>query len=49
MKLKNIIEIVTDNAKFQTLDEYLDFCRRYLEFIGNDQNLQARIVAQNEN
>ena len=48
MKLKKMLEIVTDTANFVTLDNYLDFCRRYLEFTENTNNIQAKIIAQNE-
>lgn len=48
MKLKKIIEIVTDKAKFVSLSDYLDFCRMYLDFVGEEKNLQGTIIAQNE-
>jgi len=48
MKLAKLVDTVTDNTKFNTLENYLDFCHRYLEFIENTNNLQAKIIAQNE-
>lgn len=46
MNLSDLISHVTDKERFQTLENYVDFCTRYLEYI--DTGLQARIVSQNE-
>lgn len=47
MSLANIVAHATDKTRFNTLNNYITFCTRYLEFI--DSGLQARIVSQNEN
>lgn len=46
MTLKDLLNIATDKQRFQTLDDFLSFCQRYLEFV--ETGLQARIVSQNE-
>jgi len=46
MSLQNLVNHATDKNKFLSLDDYIDFCARFLEYI--DKNLQARIVSQNE-
>lgn len=47
MKLKDILNIATKKENFQTIEDYSDFCLKYLEFIKS--NLQAVIVSRNEN
>lgn len=47
MKLADLIDHVIDKTRFHTVEQYIDFCARYLEYI--DTELQARIVSQNEN
>ena len=47
MKLEKILKRVTDKSKFETIEDYSDFCLLYLEFIKT--NLQAVIVSRNEN
>lgn len=47
MNLDNLINHVTDKRRFQTLQDYISFCKRYLQFV--ETGLQARIVSQNEN
>lgn len=46
MILSSLLNHVTDKERFQTVQSYIDFCARYLEFV--DTGLQARIVSQNE-
>ena len=47
MKLDKLIQIAEDKTRFATVEDYADYCRRYLEFIYD--GLQAVIVSQNEN
>lgn len=44
--LAALVHHATDKERFHSIDNYIDFCRRYLEFI--DSGLQARIISQNE-
>jgi hypothetical protein len=46
MNLCDLIAHATDKERFCSIEQYIDFCTRYLEFI--DTGLQARIVSQNE-
>jgi hypothetical protein len=46
MSLTNLVNHATDKKRFQSVEDYIDFCVRYLEYI--DTGLQARIVSQNE-
>jgi hypothetical protein len=46
MNLSDLIAYATDKEQFYSVDNYIEFCARYLEFI--DTGLQARIVSQNE-
>ncbi len=48
MKIAKLREWVTDNSKFNTIDEYIQFCQYYLDYISDQSNLQAKIIAQNE-
>ncbi|MDZ4122044.1 MAG: hypothetical protein U1C33_06455 [Candidatus Cloacimonadaceae bacterium] len=48
MKLSKLIELATDNSRFRSLDEYVDFAKHYLEYIAVPENIQAKIIAQNE-
>lgn len=47
MTLNQLIDVVTDKSKFQNLTDYIDFCQRYLDYIGS--NHQAKIISRNEN
>jgi hypothetical protein len=47
MRLEDLVNHAVDKENFQTIQNYISFCRNYLEFIAN--GLQARIVSQNEN
>lgn len=46
MKLKTLVLTAKDKTKFLTLEAYVDFCVRYLDF--KEKGLQAVIVSQNE-
>jgi len=46
MSLSDLLSYATDKTRFQTIHDYITFCRMYLAFI--DTGLQARIVSQNE-
>ena len=46
MSLSDLVNHATDKTRFHTLENYIDFCVRYLEYV--DTGLQARIVSQNE-
>jgi hypothetical protein len=46
MSLADLVNHATDKKRFQSVEDYVDFCVRYLEYI--DTGLQARIVSQNE-
>ncbi|MEH2162529.1 MAG: hypothetical protein V7K38_16165 [Nostoc sp.] len=47
MSLEDLVNHAVDKQRFQTIQNYITFCRNYLEFITT--GLQARIVSQNEN
>lgn len=47
MSLSALVNHATDKNRFQTIQDYIDFCKEYLQFI--ETGLQARIVSQNEN
>lgn len=46
MSLSALVSTASDKTNFIGLDDYVDFCRRYLEFVVD--GLQAVIVSQNE-
>ncbi len=46
MSLADLVAHATDKERFHTLEQYIAFCSRYLEFV--EIGLQARIVSQNE-
>jgi hypothetical protein len=46
MSLINLVAHATDKERFQTIQDYISFCKRYLQFV--ETGLQARIVSQNE-
>ena len=46
MSLSDLVDFATDKERFQTIENYIDFCARYLEYV--ETGLQARIVSQNE-
>jgi hypothetical protein len=45
--LAALVHHATDKDRFHSIETYIDFCQRYLEFA--DSGLQARIISQNEN
>ncbi|HEX7378586.1 MAG TPA: hypothetical protein VF278_15815 [Pirellulales bacterium] len=49
MKLRELVNCASTEESFETLDDFIFFARRYLDFIDHAGNLQARIVSQNEN
>lgn len=46
MSLFGLLSYATDKTRFQSIHDYIEFCRLYLDFI--DTGLQAKIVSQNE-
>ena len=46
MSLKQLINTARDKDKFRSMQDYIVFCQRYLDFI--EKGLQAIIVSQNE-
>jgi hypothetical protein len=46
MNFSDLVNHATDKERFHSVDQYIDFCARYLEY--TDTELQARIVSQNE-
>lgn len=46
MTLSTLVSHATDKTRFMTIQQYIDFCARYLEYV--ETGLQARIVSQNE-
>lgn len=46
MSFDAILSAATNKANFETLQGYVDFAARYINFI--EHNLQARIVSRNE-
>jgi hypothetical protein len=47
MSLARLVAMAADKSRFLKLTDYIDFCRRYLDFLAAD-GLQAVIVSQNE-
>ncbi|MDR2408155.1 MAG: hypothetical protein LBE13_08595 [Bacteroidales bacterium] len=47
MNLKQLVNHSTDKEHFKSIQDYIDFCLRYLEYI--EDNLQVVIISQNEN
>ncbi|MBL8761278.1 MAG: hypothetical protein JNL50_08255 [Phycisphaerae bacterium] len=47
MKLGDLVKRASDKSRFISLDDYVDFARRFLDFLAGD-GVQARIVARNE-
>jgi hypothetical protein len=46
MTLSTLVNHATDKTRFMTVQQYIDFCASYLEYV--ETGLQARIVSQNE-
>ncbi|MFT0533443.1 hypothetical protein ACMHYJ_11550 [Castellaniella hirudinis] len=47
MSFSELIGYAANKERFRSIENYIDFCIRYLEYA--DTSLQARIVSQNEN
>lgn len=46
MSIKDLVIYAIDKGRFQSIEDYMDLCTRYLDYIEN--GLQARIISQNE-
>ena len=46
MRLKKIVEHAIDKERFQSVQDYIDFCKRFLDFTNS--GIQAVILSQNE-
>ncbi|WP_137008654.1 hypothetical protein [Aquitalea aquatilis] len=46
MSLTQLVSHATNKERFNSIEDYIDFCTRYLEYV--DTKLQARIISQNE-
>jgi hypothetical protein len=46
MSLEDLVSFATNKTNFTSLEAYIDFCKKYLEFTLD--GLQATIVSQNE-
>lgn len=46
MSIADLVANATDKRRFHTVDNYITFCAKYLDYI--ETGLQARIVSQNE-
>ncbi len=46
MSLSDLVSHATDKERFHSVEDYIEFCTHYLEFV--ETGLQARIVSQNE-
>lgn len=46
MSISNLVNYAIDKERFHSIENYIDFCTRYLEYV--ETGLQARIVSQNE-
>ena len=49
MNLKKLVAHAADKDRFKNIADYINFCADYLAFIEPAENLQAKIVSQNEN
>ena len=47
MSLDPIVRYAADKTNFMTVGDYIDFCKRYMDFLDGG-GLQANIVSQNE-
>lgn len=48
MSISPLVDFAADKTNFQTIKDYIEFSKRYLEFLANANSLQAVIVSQNE-
>lgn len=46
MSLTDLLSHATDKNRFHSIEDYLEFCTRYLEYV--EHGLQGRIISQNE-
>lgn len=46
MRLKKLVEHAVDKERFQTVQDYIEFCKRFLDFTNS--GIQAVILSQNE-
>jgi hypothetical protein len=46
VNLSDLVDYATNKERFRSVNDYIDFCARYLEFV--ETGLQAKIVSQNE-
>lgn len=46
MSLADLVKHATNKEQFNTVENYIEFCSRYLDFV--DTGLQARIISKNE-
>ena len=46
MSLTQLVNHATNKERFNSIEDYIDFCTRYLEYV--DTGLQACIISQNE-
>ncbi|MBT9097468.1 hypothetical protein KFZ76_07050 [Methylovulum psychrotolerans] len=46
MNLTDLLSHATDKNRFHSIEDYLEFCTRYLEYV--EHGLQGRIISQNE-
>ena len=50
--MKSILEfrdMVRNKAIFTSLEDYIDFAYRFVDFISDSNNIEAKIVSRNEN
>ncbi len=47
MSLTRLVDTAKDKTRFATIEDYITFCLRFLDFV--DDGLQATIISQNEN
>ncbi|MHB8803594.1 MAG: hypothetical protein ACYC5U_12765 [Rhodocyclaceae bacterium] len=47
MNLVDLVKHAVDKNLFHSVENYITFCSRYLEYV--ETGLQARIISQNEN
>lgn len=46
MKIDRLVQTASDKNNFNSIADYIEFCRRFLEFVS--RRIQAVIVSQNE-
>ena len=48
MTLKQLVAFVGNKENFTSIQNYIDFALSFLEFVSDDNNIQAEIVARKE-